>query len=94
MTFFFRLLGHCPLWFLHALGAGMGWLAYALSPSYRSRVRQHSAMAGVTDGARRAAVGQAGKLITELPRLWMGRPVAASWTGDEHIHAAFARGRA
>ena len=93
MTFFFRLLGHCPLWFLHALGAGMGWLAYALSPSYRSRVRQHSTLAGVTDGARRAAVGQAGKLITELPRLWMGRPVAASWTGDEHIHAAFARGR-
>jgi len=93
MTFFFRLLSHCPLWFLHALGAGMGWLAYALSPSYRRRLRQHCAMAGVRASARRAAVGQAGKLIAELPRLWMGRPVPASWTGDEHIQAAFAKGR-
>jgi Kdo2-lipid IVA lauroyltransferase/acyltransferase len=93
MTFFFRLLSHCPLWFLHALGAGMGWLAYGLSPSYRRRLRQHSAMAGVDNGARRAAIGQAGKLVAELPRLWMGQPVPARWTGDAHIHAAFARGR-
>ncbi len=39
------------------------------------------------------AVGQAGRLVAELPRLWLGKPVAVQWSGAEHIDAALVRGR-
>ena len=38
-----RWLSSWPLWLLHVLGAALGWLTYALSPSYRSRLRANAA---------------------------------------------------
>lgn len=93
-----RWLSRRPLWLLHALGAALGWLAYALSPSYRSRLRANAAQAGVSVADRRASVAEAGRLVAELPYLWL-RPAALpigpslSWEGRELIEAAHAEGR-
>ena len=83
---------------LHALGALLGWLTYALSGSYRGRVRSNAALAGLGPGERRAAVAQAGRMVAELPRLWLrpaGAPLQppALWQHDELIVRALDGGR-
>lgn len=95
MSNLFRWLSRWPLPWLHALGAALGWLAYGLSPTYRRRFDAHVAQAGVTPSAARAAVAAAGRMVAELPRLWL-RGVASvpvRSTGDDVIDAAFAEGR-
>lgn len=98
MSTLFRILSRCPLWLLHALGAGLGWLSYLLSPSYRRRFRQNSARAGVPWSLARRGIGEAGRMVGELPWLWMrplDRPLGArvQWVGAECIEAAHARGQ-
>lgn len=98
MSTLFRILSHCPLWLLHAFGAGLGWLGYALSPGYRRRLRENAARAGFSGRAVREAVVQAGKMVGELPWLWMRPPGQAlgdrvAWSGAECIEAARAAGR-
>ena len=93
-----RWLSRWPLWLLHVLGSGLGWLTYALSPSYRSRLAANAALAGVSAADRRAAVGEAGRLVSELPRLWLrpaDRPIAdpVRWDGLETLQALLDQGR-
>ena len=83
---------------LHALGAALGWAGYALSPSYRRRLRANAAAAGVGAAQRRAAVADAGKLVMELPRLWLRprhQPIAdpVHWKGADLLESSLARGR-
>ena len=67
-----RLLAALPLRVLHALGALLGWLMYLLSPTYRRHLRANLAQAGFADAAlRRAVIASAGKMIAELPAVWM-----------------------
>lgn len=82
-----------PLWLLHGLGWALGWVVYVLSPIYRGRFLAHLRQAGFPDSSGRAAVGQAGQLVAELPRLWFGRAVAIQWDGEQHIEQALAAGR-
>lgn len=89
-----------PLWLLHLLGAAVGWVAYAGSASYRRRFREQARRAGVPAAVARRAVAQSGCLVTELPRLWLGRGATAGdlsvpveWRGEEHLAAALATGR-
>lgn len=89
----FRIFSVFPLGLLHALGWGLGWLTVLLSPVYRRRLFAHARLAGVSRSDAFAAVGEAGKLVAELPRLWLGRPVRVAWDGAEHIEAAQASGR-
>lgn len=89
----FHCLSRCPLWLLHALGWGLGWAAFVLSASYRQRLLANAAQAGYGFAAVRAGVGEAGKLVAELPRLWLGAPVPIFWQGSELIDAALARGQ-
>ncbi len=84
--------------FLHALGGLLGWLTYAASPSYRRRLRANADLAGLSAAQRRAAVAEAGRLVAELPRLWLrprsqpiGDPV--HWEGAELIDSLLAQGR-
>lgn len=75
-----RLLMHLaarlPLPVLHALGTALGWAMYALSPRYRRHLRDNLEAAGYRDAAtRNGAIAEAGKMITELPALWL-RPHA------------------
>jgi KDO2-lipid IV(A) lauroyltransferase len=91
-------LSRRPLWFLHAVGAALGWLTWALSPSYRRRFAANAALAGAAPAAARQAVAEAGRMVLELPFLWW-RPAEAPlgalvrMQGAEHIDAAHAAGR-
>src|SRR5574340_95624 len=81
---------------LHACGAALGWLAYALSPGYRRRLKASAAQAGVARAQRRSAVAQAGAMVAELPWLWLrstARPLGelVRWQGEALIEAALAR---
>jgi Kdo2-lipid IVA lauroyltransferase/acyltransferase len=89
----FRTLSTWPLWVLHALGAGLGWAAFVLSPAYRKRFVDNARQAGYGFWQVRAAVAQTGKLMAELPRLWMGPQVPVDWDGAELIDEAHAQGR-
>jgi KDO2-lipid IV(A) lauroyltransferase len=89
----FKLLSVFPLWLLHGLGWVVGWLAFLGSTTYRRRFRDNARQAGLTSAQWRHAVGESGKLAAELPRLWLGRPVAVQWKGREHVQAALQQGR-
>jgi KDO2-lipid IV(A) lauroyltransferase len=97
MSRVFYSLSHWPLGVLHPLGSLMGWLAYGLSPAYRRRLALHSAQAGVSRWQRWQAVGHAGKMVAELPRLW-GRPrdealgTRVQWRQPEAVQQALSEG--
>jgi Kdo2-lipid IVA lauroyltransferase/acyltransferase len=93
MQFLFRLLSFLPLWALHALGTVLGWVTF-LSPTYRRRFRENVAQAGFEPRQVRGAVAQGGKLVAELPRLWLGKPVPIFWEGKHLIEQAHAQGKA
>ncbi len=90
--FIFRALSLLPLPVLHVLGWLLGWSSFLLSGRYRRRLLAHAKQAGFAGSVARASVGEAGKLVAELPRLWLGRPVRVDWQGAEHIEAAQAGG--
>ncbi|HSQ71425.1 MAG TPA: lysophospholipid acyltransferase family protein [Rubrivivax sp.] len=91
-------LGRRPLRLLHALGGVLGWAGYLLSPSYRQRFNANAVLAGVSPSERRAAVAEAGRLVMELPRLWLRpwhQPIAdpVRWEGAEFVETLLAEGR-
>ena len=93
-----RFLARVPLRWLHAVGTPLGWLVYAASPKYRRRFRANVAQAGVPWVQARGAVAAAGRLMMELPPLWLRPPdaplpVTVHWQGGELIEAAQAAGR-
>lgn len=68
----FRLLAALPLPAVHALGAWLGWLTYALSPTYRRNLNANLRQAGIaTRAVRNAAIGAAGQQALEAPWLWL-----------------------
>jgi Kdo2-lipid IVA lauroyltransferase/acyltransferase len=93
MVLLFRCLSVLPLWLLHALGALLGWLSYLLSGVYRTRFVANAQQAGFSASQVRAAVGHAGRMVTELPRLWMGAAPHFEWQGTELVDAHYARGK-
>jgi KDO2-lipid IV(A) lauroyltransferase len=60
---------------------------------YRRNLMAHAALAGVSPRDVLASVAQAGKMVAELPRLWLGKPVPVRMTGAEYIDAAQAAGQ-
>jgi KDO2-lipid IV(A) lauroyltransferase len=93
MTIVFRALSFLPLWMLHALGAVLGWLVFLVSKTYRQRFMANATQAGLGALEILPAVAAAGRLVAELPRLWMGRAVAIQWQGAQHIDKALQAGR-
>ena len=88
------LAARLPLVILHALGALLGWAMYGLSPTYRRHLRGNLEAAGFRDPAtRHAAIASAGRLLAELPAVWL-RPRAEVSAlvrridGMEHVDAA------
>lgn len=75
------------------MGAAMGWLVFCASPTYRRRFVANSALAGYSFGAVRAAVAHAGRMVAELPRLWLGAPMPCALKGEACVEAAYAAGR-
>lgn len=93
MLTLFRLVSHWPLWLLHGVGAVLGWLTWAASPTYRRRFAAHALKAGYSFAQVRPAVAHAGRMATETPRLWFGPPVPMQWQGTDVVDAAYAAGR-
>jgi KDO2-lipid IV(A) lauroyltransferase len=98
MSLLLRWLSRRPLRLLHAIGALLGWVVWALSPGYRRRVAANARRAGVSDADRRAAVAEAGRMSMEMPRLWLrprGQPIAdpVHWEGDALVERAIVAGR-
>jgi len=93
MYFWFRLLSRWPLWALHALGHAMGWLAWLGSPRYRRRFLENSAQSQIPWRQVWGAIGQAGCMSSELPRLWLGSMPAVRWQGEAVVDAAYASGQ-
>ena len=89
----FRLASHLPLWLLHLLGAGLGWAAFLVSATYRGRLRSNAAQAGHGWQVWGSAVAHAGRMVAELPRLWLGAPVPMRWEGAQHVTDALALGK-
>lgn len=98
MLTLFRLLGRLPLSWMQRLGAVLGWLVWALSPSYRRSFRANVAAAQVAWRDARPAIGATGTMVAELPWLWM-RPHGQTlgdrvrWDGIEHLEHALTQGR-
>lgn len=92
----FRQLSRLPLSALHALGAALGWLVYAASPTYRRRLKDNIGRAGFGDNLR-SSVGQIGKSVLELPFIWFAPPERVLRTVRvedwDKVEAARARGR-
>lgn len=90
--FLFRILSLLPLSVLHGLGWVLGWVSFVLSGRYRRRLLAHAKLAGLPTRVALASVGEAGKLVAELPRLWLGRPVRVDWDGAERIESVQSHG--
>jgi KDO2-lipid IV(A) lauroyltransferase len=79
LILFLQCCARMPLAGLHFFGAGLGWLVYGLSPTYRRRCRENLRLSGLwadESAGRRllhAAVAETGKSITELCKVWFGR---------------------
>jgi KDO2-lipid IV(A) lauroyltransferase len=93
MATVFRLFSGMPLWLLHALGWMLGWVAFLASASYRRRFLANTAIAGYTFAAVRGAVGGAGRMVAELPRLWLGVPPFCEWENEACVERAYQSGR-
>jgi Kdo2-lipid IVA lauroyltransferase/acyltransferase len=101
MLLLFKCFSWLPLWLAHGIGAALGWVVFALSPTYRGRFLANSKLAGYTFAQVKGAIASSGRLVAELPKLWMstagkvhGKAEAPfTWRGMEHIEAAYARGK-
>jgi KDO2-lipid IV(A) lauroyltransferase len=89
----FKLLSVLPLCLLHILGWVLGWLAFVSSGVYRQRFIGNARQSGVGARAWLGAVGESGKMVAELPRLWFGAPVNLLWDGDNYVETALAQKR-
>lgn len=96
----FRLLATLPLRAAYRLGGGVGRLVYWLSPTYRRHLDDNLALAypqGAPAGLAAEAARSAGRMMFEIPRLWLreqGEALAAvrEVRGWGHLEAAWARG--
>ncbi|MBH9576280.1 lysophospholipid acyltransferase family protein [Inhella proteolytica] len=90
--FLIRWMSRWPLWLLHAFGACAGWLAFALSSAYRRRLWAQARAAGASAAQARGAVAAAGRMLFEIPWLWL-RPQQrllgdwVRWEGAERLQA-------
>jgi KDO2-lipid IV(A) lauroyltransferase len=92
MHLLFKLFAKLPLVVAHALGWSLGWLVFVVSETYRRRFLANARQAGVGWRLWLGAVGASGKLVAELPRLWVGAPVPLQWDGAFHVEAALSLG--
>ena len=75
-----RPLAWLPLRWLHALGAGIGWAVYLLSPQYSARLDRNLRQSGICPAEadyrriRRLAIAEAGKITVEVVSIWLRPP--------------------
>ena len=96
--FLVRWISGWPLGLLHALGGLLGWLVWLCSPTYRRRLRENAALAGVDARAQRRSIAEAGRMVAELPWLWLRADQELlmgliEWVGVEPLDQAIAERR-
>jgi KDO2-lipid IV(A) lauroyltransferase len=69
--FIVRWISRWPLALLHAVGGLLGWLVWLSSPTYRRRLRENAEHAGVDKRAQRRSIAESGRMVAELPWLWL-----------------------
>jgi KDO2-lipid IV(A) lauroyltransferase len=93
----FRLFSRLPLRVLHTLGFCLGWIVYLISPTYRRHFRENIRQAGVSQASARHAVAAAGRMVAELPWVWLRRPeerqASIRWDGLQLIEEALSIGK-
>ncbi len=88
----FRLIARLPLSWLHAAGAGLGWVAYWASPTYARRLRENLLASGVCQGGvceplLRQVVAETGKGTLELIAIWFASDARIrGWLHCETLH--------
>jgi KDO2-lipid IV(A) lauroyltransferase len=98
VTRMFEWLARVPLTWMQRVGGVLGWLVWGLSPTYRRNFKANVAAAGVAWADAREAVAATGRMVMELPWVWM-RPHAdvlgdlVKWDGAEHFEAAMQAGK-
>ncbi|MEG0919987.1 MAG: lysophospholipid acyltransferase family protein [Comamonas sp.] len=93
MPSLFRLFAALPLWLLHGLGAVMGWVTWGLSPTYRRRFSANAAQAGYSFAQVKSAVAHAGRMVFEMPRIWLGQLPDCDFVNAECVEKAYAKGK-
>jgi KDO2-lipid IV(A) lauroyltransferase len=93
MLRWFLIFSRWPLWLLHALGSVGGWLAWCFSGPYRRRFVGNVRQAGLGWSTVWRAVGHAGRMSAELPRLWLGQSPPTFWVDDRAAAQAYAAGQ-
>ena len=98
MLTLFHWFAGLPLALLHALGSFLGWLTYLLSPTYRRRMAANAAQAGLSPRQWKPAIASAGRMVMELPYLWMRKPgdpilPRVRFEGEALLGDALARGK-
>ena len=93
MLSWFRFFSRWPLWALHLLGSVGGWLAWCFSGRYRRRFLKNVRLAGLGWGTVIRAVGHAGRMSAELPRLWLGQTPPVAWVDDRTVVEAYGSGQ-
>lgn len=95
----FQCLAHVPLSWMQRMGAALGWLVWALSPTYRRNFRANVKAAGIPWAQARPAIAAMGKMVAELPWSWMRgadvkvAPLIREWQGAELFESAMQAGR-
>ena len=89
----FKLYAYLPLWLAHAIGWGLGWLVFLCVPAYRTQFLANARQAGLRWHQWRGAVGAAGQMLSELPRLWLGPKLRVRWTNAAQISQALQAGK-
>ena len=99
LPFALRLYARLPLRVVHAIGALLGWVAYASSPTYRRHFREtlRAAYPSPPPGLARRAIAHAGRTLMEMPWIWARAPEVArshvvEVSGWEAVTAACAMG--
>ena len=80
----------------YVLGGWLGWVAWLVSPTLRRLLAHNAGLAGIPTEHRRASIAQAGRMVLELPRLWLrpaGQPIAdpVRWEGAQLIEDSLGR---
>jgi len=78
---------------MHMLGSVGGWQAWFFSGPYRRRFLNNARQAGLGWRAVIGAVGHAGRMSAELPRLWLGKTPALVWADDRAAVEAYGSGQ-
>jgi len=87
----FKWLAKLPLWLLQAGGCLLGVGIWLVSPRHRARIRENGRLVALTRYQTWQAILHAGKMVAELPRLWLGKPVPFEWVGVDLLTEAVKR---